>query len=260
MSLQGLSNSLQGLSGLGSGGGNATYVPVAADMIITLDIPLSRSSGLLWQDDAASVPAVADTDPIRRAVCPLTGRVFRSTADATRPILRNILGTWCAQGTGTQFFDMNPAASSTFTPSAQVTASASASINGLLSTMIDGATEVAGHSAIRYAFGRCDIWPAAAFVNVTPTGAGTLDTITTAISGDGVNNFLSLWFNNGAVQSVSGAASGSRILATRTPVILSGGTGSAAILTGFVRRAAFFNRAITEPERIATEVWAKTAA
>ncbi len=60
----------------------------------SLDIALQRSSGLLWQDAGKTVPAVADTDPIRVATCPWTGIDYVAASDAQRPLLTSSGGKW----------------------------------------------------------------------------------------------------------------------------------------------------------------------
>lgn len=47
----------------------------------------SRAAGLLWQNTAKTVPATADGDPVRVAVCPYTAVEFTAPSDAARPLL-----------------------------------------------------------------------------------------------------------------------------------------------------------------------------
>lgn len=47
----------------------------------------SLAGGLLWQNTAKTVPATADGDPVRVAVCPYTGVEFTALSDAARPLL-----------------------------------------------------------------------------------------------------------------------------------------------------------------------------
>jgi len=52
----------------------------------------ARSAGLLWQNTAKTVPATADGDPVRVAVCPYTGVEFAAPSDAARPLLYDETG------------------------------------------------------------------------------------------------------------------------------------------------------------------------
>jgi len=56
-------------------------------LAITLLPAESLAAGLLWQNTAETVPAVADGDPVRVAVCPYTGVKFTAPSDAARPLL-----------------------------------------------------------------------------------------------------------------------------------------------------------------------------
>lgn len=47
----------------------------------------SLAGGLLWQNTAKTVPATADGDPVRVAVCPYTAVEFTAPSDAARPLL-----------------------------------------------------------------------------------------------------------------------------------------------------------------------------
>lgn len=56
-------------------------------LVATVSPALSRSSGRLWQNTAKTVPAVADGDPVRVAVCPFTSVEFTAPTDSARPLL-----------------------------------------------------------------------------------------------------------------------------------------------------------------------------
>lgn len=58
-----------------------------AGLAATLLPAESRSRGLLWQNTAKTVPATADGDPVRVAVCPYTAVEFTAPSDAARPLL-----------------------------------------------------------------------------------------------------------------------------------------------------------------------------
>jgi hypothetical protein len=75
---------------------NARWTPAAlgAALKATVLPAMSRSAGLLWQDAAKTVPAVADGDPVRVAVCPFTAVEFTAPSDATRPTLQNSGSSW----------------------------------------------------------------------------------------------------------------------------------------------------------------------
>lgn len=53
----------------------------------SIQVALSRSTGLLWQNLAETVPAVADGDPVRVATCPWTGGKYTAPSDSARPLL-----------------------------------------------------------------------------------------------------------------------------------------------------------------------------
>lgn len=80
---------------LGLGIGRVTGRPVPAPwdlgdlpgVVATVDVAVSRSRGKLWQDAAKTVPAVADGDPVRVAVCPYTATEFTAPNDDARPTL-----------------------------------------------------------------------------------------------------------------------------------------------------------------------------
>jgi hypothetical protein len=67
----------------------------------SLSVAMQRSSGLLWQNTAKTIPAVADTDPVRVATCPWTGVDYTAPSDAARPLLWDLgSGKWGLKGDG----------------------------------------------------------------------------------------------------------------------------------------------------------------
>lgn len=70
------------------GTGGAAWTPAdLPGLVVTLDVTRSRAAGLLWQDAAKTVPAVADGDPVRVAVCPYTAVELTAPGDSARPLL-----------------------------------------------------------------------------------------------------------------------------------------------------------------------------
>lgn len=76
-----------GLTSRAMGGVSAWNPSRLTGLAVTLLPAESRSRGLLWQNTAETVPAVADGDPVRVAVCPYTGVKFTAPSDAARPLL-----------------------------------------------------------------------------------------------------------------------------------------------------------------------------
>ena len=84
-----------GLNRLGVGGGAAFTLNTLSGLAVTLLPALSRQQGKLWQDASKTVPATADTDPVRVAVCPYTALEWTAPSDAARPLLRSLgAGKW----------------------------------------------------------------------------------------------------------------------------------------------------------------------
>lgn len=53
----------------------------------SVQVALSLSLGLLWQDAGKTVPATEDGDPVRVATCPWTGEDYVAASDSARPLL-----------------------------------------------------------------------------------------------------------------------------------------------------------------------------
>lgn len=56
-------------------------------LIAAVQPALSRSQSKLWQDSGKTIPATANGDPVRVAVCPYTSLEFTAPSDAARPAL-----------------------------------------------------------------------------------------------------------------------------------------------------------------------------
>jgi hypothetical protein len=239
-------------------GEGLTWTPAAAlaDILITLDVPTSIArGGLLTQDAGATTPATADGELIYNALCPWTGNRFRATGNATRPVLRNVSGTWWAEGTGTQFFDMIPRIEVTTRPGAVVFSLRSASITGAIATLVDGGISSSA-TAVRCESGTVNIWPGSPSVATTPSGSGTTDVYTAEYSSDGVDNTLTVRKNGSLVGSQTAALVVFQV-GMCSPSVLTGGNGTGAFLTGMIRRAVFFKAAISAATRSAAESWVK---
>lgn len=77
-----------GLNGRAMAGVSAEWNPGDLTGLAATLLPAeSLAGGLLWQNTAKTVPAVADGDPVRVAVCPYTAVEFTAPSDAARPLL-----------------------------------------------------------------------------------------------------------------------------------------------------------------------------
>lgn len=69
---------------------SAAWVPTrGASLFAAPNIAAARSAGLLWQDAAKTVPAVADGDPVYVVRCPFTAVEFAAPAVGQRPLLKS---------------------------------------------------------------------------------------------------------------------------------------------------------------------------
>lgn len=77
-----------GLNRMGGGVQAAAWSPAdLPGLAVTLLPSQSRLAGNLWQNAAKTVPATADGDPVRVAICPYTALEFTAPSDAARPLL-----------------------------------------------------------------------------------------------------------------------------------------------------------------------------
>lgn len=66
----------------------AAWTPASLTGLAATLLPAeSRSRGLLWQNTAKTMPATADGDPVRVAICPYTAVEFTAPSDSARPLL-----------------------------------------------------------------------------------------------------------------------------------------------------------------------------